>query len=181
MPPLPSLQKFGTEKHFTPISQSTDLLSAWAKWEQTILSKSPQSLAEPNRDQSNPLFCEEVEDTITLSICMVPEPYIEHIGVYYILSFLSLSSAFCLSVCLFLPRSIPSGRAWVATAVGDRRGFGGCPVWGIKFGVTRGGGASCGLEHRQAPDVRPTSEWDKSKQTGQDSVMIGKTRRLCLK
>lgn len=86
------------------------------------------------------------------------------------------------TVCLFCfcPWSIPSGRAGVATAVGDRRGFGGRPVWGIKLCVTRGGGASCGLEHRQAPDVRPTAEKDKSKQIGQDSVMTGETCRLCL-
>lgn len=106
---------------------------------------------------------------------MVPEPCVEHA-----LNFLSCPQP---PVCLFVgfcPWFIPSGRAGVGTAVGDRRGFGGHPVWGIKLCVARGGGASRRLKHRQAPDVRPTTEGDKSKQIGQDCVIMGKTCRLCL-
>lgn len=136
------------------------------------MSKSPQSLAQPNHDQSNPLFCEEVEDTITLSICIAPEPCIEYIA----------STMFLTSFHLFASASlsIPSGRAGVATAVGNGGGFGRRPVWGIKLCIARGSRASCGFEYWQASDVGPTAKGDKSKQIGQDSVMIGKTRRIYL-
>jgi len=64
--------------------------------------------------------------------------------------------------------SIPSGRAGVATAVGNGGGFGGRPVWGIKLCVARGSMVSCGFEYWQASDVGSTA--NKSKQIGQDNV-----------
>ncbi len=97
----------------------------------------------------------------------MPEPCVEYIK----------STMFSTSFHLFASASlsIPSGRAGVATAVGNGGGFGGRPVWGIKLCVARGSMVSCGFEYWQASDVGSTA--NKSKHIGQDNVMIGKTRR----
>lgn len=70
----------------------------------------------------------------------------------------------------FCPLFIPPGGA--ATAVGDGWGFRGRPVRGIELCIILGGGASCWLKHRQAPDVGPATVGEKNNSRSKSKINL---------